>query len=420
VTRNAGVDGRRLVAVDRLSARRRLADRPVFLRPPVLTVAATVASALGLAALPRPDATTIWLAAVLGAAGWVVVGAPWRMFWRSDSTFLGRLPIAGTALYRLGTWRSLSAAAPLAVVLAVAALGLRAPLPVLLRHLAFDLVLFAAASLLAPATGAIAGALVVSTQSRALVTTATGQTIPPTSFLSLVPGVGAAALGYAAYVGTPWIATAEPATIRPLAVVVLVALVLWPAVWPVAARSLAAATRIVAALDAVKLAHVDLVRARGFERLAGRVLERAGRLVYEKDVALVRRRHPGYYILTGLTLLVLWIVAFAVDEPLRMRIVVAGTALAGAYTLVFARRLVNPPVERPRLLHTLPLGDGHVRAAKRLAVFWRALVVVGVAGAPALARASDPLPLAVILASLIAIVALAGSALAAYGRPKIL
>jgi hypothetical protein len=149
------------------------------------------------------------------------------------------------------------------------------------------------------------------------------------------------------------------------------------------------------------------------------VLARAGRLVYEKDVALMRRRHPGYYILTGLTLLALWIIAFTVDDPARTQLVIAGAALAGAYTLIFARRLVSPPVERPRLLHTLPLGDGHVRAAKRLAVGWRAVIVVGVAGAPALVRAFTP-ALAVILAGLLVVVAVVGGALAAYGRPTIL
>ena len=368
------LDWRRLVAVERVVRRRRGEARPFFLRSVVLGPAAIAVATCGLAALPPATAERAWLLAVLGAAGLVVGGAPFRMFWRPDSGFLGRLPIEGSELYRLESWRALGVAAWLAAALAVASLGLGLggdPLAVA-RHVAFAAALLAAGAALAPAAGTLGGSMVVSARTQAVVQGATGQSAPPSTFLSLVPAFGAGALLAAAYVSSPWLATGLPRALVPLASAVAVALVGYLAARPLARRMLATVTREVAALDAVKLAHVDLVRARGLERWLGRLLGRPGRLVYEKDVALMRRRHPGYYLLTGLGVIGLWITAFAVDEPTRDLVAVIGVVLLGAYDLVFARRLATPPVEGPRYLRTLPIAPGEVAAAKRLAVAGRA------------------------------------------------
>src|SRR5262249_30065483 len=156
----------------------------------------------------------------------------------------------------------------------------------------FVAALLAAAVALAPAAATVAGAIVISDHTQSLLRGTTGQTAPPSTWLSVVPGAGALGLGYAGYVAAPWIATASPRSLAPLAGALVLALAALPAARPLAERTLARATRFVAALDAVKLAHVDLVRARGLERLIGAVLGRRARLVYEKDIALLRRRHP--------------------------------------------------------------------------------------------------------------------------------
>ena len=406
------LDWRRLAATDRLVRQRQLIGRPLFLRPLVLGAIAAVAGAAVLAALPRPDAEVVWLGGLFGAAALIVAGAPWRMFWRADSSFLGRLPIEGKELYRLGAWRSLDAAWPLAAILAISAFGLgAAPLEVA-RHLAFDGALLIAGAALAPAVGALAGVMVVSGQAQALVQGATGQTAPPTTWLSIVPAAGAAAVIWAGYTATPWLASGAPRALVPLAAALVLAAAILLAVQPLAGRGLASATRAVAALDAVRLAHVDLVGPRGLERLAGRLLPRPARLVYDKDIALARRRHPGYYLVTGLGVIALWIVAFAVGEPTRDLVAVAGAGLLGAYTILFGRRLAVPPGEQPRLIGTLPIAPRAVHAAKRLAVAWRALFTVAVAGAPTAARAAEPWLLAGALAAILVAVTLAGAALA--------
>src|SRR5262249_50325798 len=133
---------------------------------------------------------------------------------------------------------------------------------------------------------------------------------------------------------------------------------------------------------------------------------------YEKDVALMRRRHPGYYLITGLGVIALWITAFTVEEPTREVVAVIGVMLLGAYDLVFARRLAGPPVEGPRDLRTLPLARGEVGAAKRLAVGGRAFLTVLVAAAPTVARAESPVALGIAVAVVFVAVVALGAGLA--------
>src|SRR5262249_9582606 len=134
----------------------------------------------------------------------------------------------------------------------------------------------------------------------------------------------------------------------------------------------------------------------------------------------------GYYLVTGLGVIILWITAFTVDEPARDVVALAGAVLLGAYALVFARRLAGPPVEGPRLLRSLPFSPAEVAGAKRLAVAGRAFLTILVAGAPTVARAAVPLPLGIALAvGFVAVVAIGSgpsrvSLASAYGRPTIL
>jgi hypothetical protein len=399
---------RRLVATERLTRRRRRS----WLRAPVLAPVLGAAAALGLAAAPAPDAHGFWLAGAAAAAAIVVMGAPFRMFWRADAGLLGRLPIEGSELYRLAAWRALDAALPLGAFLAVAALGPGGPILEIARRVVFALALGAAAAALAPAAGLLAGAMVVSAKTQALIReVAGGQTAPGSVWLSLVPAAGGLAVAWSGWVSAPWLATAAPRALAPLAAALLGSAALLLALQPLAARALAAATREIAALDAVRLAHVDRASARGLEKLWGRLVAGPARAVYEKDVALVRRRHPMFYLVTGLGIIGAWIVAFAVAPPLRAHVVVAIAAALAAYVLVVARRLALPPTEPPRLLATLPFATSAVARAKAAHVVWRALWAVGLCGAPALARADGPVPLALALAFLFVATSVAGAAL---------
>ncbi len=395
------VDWRRLLALEATMARRR---RGGLLGHPAARAVAGGA-ALGGVLYLAGDARVWWLLAALAAAAITVMAGPFRMFWRSDASLLGRLPIEGRELYRLALARSLRLALWMALALAIAALPQLAEAPLAsARLLAVALVTVGAAALASPAVTVAAGAIVVSAKAQELIrTVASGQTAPGIVWLSFLPAAGGAAMGWAG-----WSAAAGSVLALPIAAAACVAALVAGA--RLAATTLDTATREIAALDAVKLAHVDLSRARGLERLWGG-LTGPGRLVYEKDVALARRRHPGYYLLGGLTAIALWIVAATVASPVRDRIAVAGVGALLAYALLHARRLASPPIERPRLLDTLPLSHGAITAAKSLHVGWRIVWATVVAGGPAVARSEHPAILAAVLLAMAALAAAAGSSL---------
>jgi hypothetical protein len=141
-------------------------------------------------------------------------------------------------------------------------------------------------------------------------------------------------------------------------------------------------------MDAVKLAHVDRVGARGLERLWGR-LTHAGP-VYAKDVALVRRRYPVVYLAAAAVIVAMW--ATSGDAEL----VAGGVILLGVLVRVQAWLIVRPPTELPRFVRTLPLA-GVVRA-KRLHLAWRALATIALGVTPALVRTRS-WPLAAVAAA---------------------
>jgi hypothetical protein len=359
-----------------------------------------------------PEARAAWLVVALMAAAMVVMGAPFRMFWRPNASLLGRLPIDGRELYRLETWRSLRLALRLAVALALASLPLIPDARLLLLGCGF---LFCAAVAAAP-VGTAAGSLVVSAKAQALIQEMTsGQAAPGVIWLSLLPAAGGLAVAWAGWLAAHATGSGAPARLGATATVCAIA---WQAGEILARKTLAAATREVAALDAVKLAHVDLSRARGLERLWGRLAAGPAREIYEKDVALLRRRHPGFYLLTGLAILALWIVAAAAPAPARDQVALFGVAALCAYVVVLARRMVVAPTEPPRLLVTLPPPPAAAARAKRAYIVWRALWATVVPGVPAVARSPRPLLLATWLALFALAAIVAGSAAIRPPRPS--
>jgi hypothetical protein len=378
-------------------------------------VGAGVLGAVVNAAGPA-EARLWWQLATLVAAVAVVFGAPFRMFWTPDATLLARLPISGAALYHVATRRSLVTAggALLALLLALAPVALaQGGVAPTLRLAFFAVALLVCAGLAAPLAGTIAGTMVVSAKTQALIhEISSGQAAQGVVWLSVIPVLGGAGL---AVLG--WFATGAPAGGRDLlAAAVVVIAVLHTAGKRLAAITLSPATREVAALDAVKLAHVERVGPRGLEAAWGRLVAGAGRALYEKDVTLLRRRHPGYFILTGAGILLLWIVAFAVDEPARTHVTLAVVAALAAYIVLTARRLTIPPTEQPRLLATLPIAPGTIARAKVAGVVWRAVWLAVVGGAPAVWRSPRPLFLALAIAAIAAMGAIVAAVTVRAGR----
>lgn len=209
-------------------------------------------------------------------------------------------------------------------------------------------------------------------------------------WLSFLPAAGAFGVAWAAWRSAAWLAggAAPVPLLGALAVAVAVAI----AAAPLAARTLSAATREVAAMDAVKLAHVDRVKASVPERLWGR-LTHAGP-VYDKDVALVRRRYPVVYLAAGVTILAMW--ATSGDAELAA----GGVLLLGALVRLHARLLVTAPTELPRFVRALPVA-GLIRA-KRLHLAWRALATIVLGVTPAVIRTRSWVLAAVAAATIVA------------------
>jgi hypothetical protein len=411
------VDARRLRAVFTLDERRRRAAHGLLGRLEHPLARGLVGGVLGAAVLAAAwehgslaTARGWWVLALLVGAVTVVLGAPFRMFWRRDATLLARLPVPGRELYRVATWLSLRAAAGwlLAILLAGAPLaaGLGAGSSLRLAFLAAGLLIGAA--LVAPAAGTAAGAIVVSAKAQSLIRDlSSGQAAAGTVWLTLVPGAAAAGV---AWLG--WIAASQPAELRDAVGTLAVAAAFVHTLMTTAARrTLAAATREVAALDAVKLAHVERVHGRGLEKLWGRLAAGVAQAVYRKDVALMHRRHPGFYLVTGLGVLAMWLVAWRADDPTRSQLVLGIAGGLAAYVVLLAHRLGVPPTEQPRLLATLPLPPGAATRAKTAYLAWRALWAVAVGGAPAVVRSSAPALLALALAAMIVVSVGLGSAL---------
>jgi len=359
-----------------------------------------------------PGALRLWLAVTAAAHVLVLFGSPHRLYWRRDAALLVRLPIAGGPLYRMALLRSARAAARAALPCAMAALAFAPMLGVAAAGRLVALVGAAGfiAGLFGPAASLFAGAMVASDRIQALIGEMGGEVrAPRTAWLGIVPGATGAALVVLLVALRPWAVDAsaggggaEPA----LAAAFLIPLA--AAAWSLraAATALPAALREVSALDQVQFAHVERSPASRLERAWFRALltAQAQRLA-DKDARLARRRFPTPHLLGPLGVVVLWILAAAGRAG---ALPWAGVVLFGlaAYAVVMARRLVAPPIELGRLVRTLPLSPGDVRAAKRAPILLRALTWTAVGGVPFAAVWPEPLAawLLVVGATLVAAV----------------
>jgi len=320
----------------------------------------------------------------------VVFGTPFRMYWRRDSALLARLPIPGSALFRValarGLWAATSALAGPAV-LAGALCWLATP-SIGLRHLALVGVAWVVSALLAPAAALAGGALVASDKLDQMMEQMGGEfRAPRTGWLGILPGLAAAGGALVVIGGADW-ALGAPRTAlgNPLALLgPPLALGVIGVVWAIAAadRVMLAAVREVSALDRERLAHIDLSKASPLERAASHLIGARARIVYDKDMRLSRRRYPMPYVVSVTGVLAAWIVA-AVRPEAMVAWTASILACLVAYGAIMARRRRQPPIEQPRLLATLPFGTGDVAAAKRMALTLWLVVFGGLAAIPPL------------------------------------
>jgi hypothetical protein len=399
-----------------LDERRRRAARPSVLRSPWLGPAvAGLGLALGLAAMLRgadpgrfTSASRAWLAAALLAQTAIMLGAPFRLFWRHDAALQARLPLPGGARFDVAVIRSARAAvraavicAPALIVFAVEDAGWAA------RHAGVLGALVLAAAVLVPATALAAGGLVASDKAQALGKAFGGEVqLSGTGWLGALPGLAMSAVVIAAILCAPWLDRGAPTAIGPGWVVVgglgAVAVIALAAARGAAPAIMPHALREVVALDRQQLAHLEIHPPTALERVVARWLAPAASRVHGKDARLVRRRFPLAYVIGAIGTLTLWILA--ASRPAEL--IVWATAIAGAlalYGVVLARRLPTPPIEQPVTLAALPITPGQARAGKRawLATWYGCYVVVG--AVPVIVRAPAP---AVAAAALLGTIAL--------------
>jgi len=334
------------------------------------------------------------------------------MYWRRDSALLARLPIPGSALFRValvrGMWAATSALAGPAVV--AGALCWQATVSIGLRHLALVGVAWVVAALLAPAAALAGGALASDKLDQMMEQMGGEFRAPRTGWLGILPGLAAAGGALVVIGGAGW-ALGAPRTAlgSPIALLVPpVALGVIGVGWAVAAadRVMLAAVREVSALDRERLAHIDLSTASPLERAGARLLGARARIIFDKDTRLARRRYPMPYVVSVTGVLAAWIVA-AVRPQAMVAWTVCIVACLVVYAVIMARRRRLPPIEHPRLLATLPFGRGDVNAAKRMALGLWLVVFAGLAAVPPLLRAPDKLALALGLTVLLVIGTLA-------------
>jgi hypothetical protein len=415
----SGVSAAELYRWGALDEKRRRRARGVtrILSPMVLALLAAAAIAGLVASMVSArsgaGAVRLALAAIATANVVVVFGTLYRMYWRTDSALLGRLPIPGGVLFRLALARSLRAAG-LALLPALAA-----PVAILAfggLDIALRLGIVAAASalvagLLAPAACLAAGGLVASDKAQAVLDSFGGEFRPPkVSWLGTLPGLVATAVALLGIIAAPWVRLERELTAAPLVLCVVAGVASIAAIaWALGAadRVLILAQREIAALDQERLAHIDRSRAGPLERVWAVVFAGdSARAVYDKDAALMRRRYPAPYFVAFVGVGLAWIFAATGEH---------GTAVAAvfslaAYSLVMARRLVVPPVEHPRLLRSLPLARGAAARAKRAAVLLRSLFWCGVSGA-ALVVFGEDMAVSIGLASAALVISAIGGAL---------
>ncbi len=401
---------RRLLQWSDREERRRRASRVGVSRLPPLAWSAIAAVAFAGEVARRiyaghgEGASQLWIAVAIAGFAVVVFGAPFRMFWRRDSAFLGRMAIDGGALYRLGLIRSARAAVYVAIPCAAAAVvfGPLVHWEIAFRHLELAGAAAFTAALLGPAVALFAGALIASDRALQLMESVAGGEVgaPKTTWLGMFPGMCAAALGAALMAGAPWVAGAPDTAIGPpvalFGAMLGAAVVGFAASLSIARSAMTAAVREVAALDTVRLAHIERTSLSAIERAWSATIPAGGRAVYVKDAKLARRRYPAPYFLMAIGVVALWIVAGTRPDTMTTwaGVLVGGLAV---YTIIMDRRLATAPIEHPQFLATLAVDPRHAIAAKRQATVLRALLTVVIGGIPIIVRAHDPIEMSVIV-----------------------
>jgi hypothetical protein len=357
-------------------------------------------------AVDGDEARAWWLAFAVIATTTMVLRGPWRLFWRPDATILARLPIPGRSLYRRAAVHDAQLGLEVTLALSLATFAWFRFFPwSWLRALAVLFTVVASAIGISAAAATTGGALFASKKTERLMAEMSGEGAPSVAWLTIVPSLGGLYVGSLWYLLWPFAIHGELDTpLGPVWLVlsgsVIVAAIAYLAGEFLASRTLAMATREVAALDAVRLAHVDLEAPRPVERAFGRLVLGAplAKLFYfyRKDISLLRRRYPAFYLLSGLCIAVEWILAFAAGDTREPWIIGLSAGLC-AYAALLGHRLVSPPVERLRLVYTLPLPLREIVRAKSAYVIWRATWPVLLGALPAVLRSPAPMVLGLVV-----------------------
>ena len=345
-------------------------------------------------------ASHAWLAAAVLAFALAFLRVPFHLYWRQDAALLAQLPIEGRPLFDAALVRCVRAAAATTLAVAIGAAPLAATsLELAARHIAFAATLGLTAALLLPAVATWAAALVALGHSdvrvqrvRAAAGLAETPGPPSSALLGALPGFAGTIVLAGILVVSPWLlgrttALPAPLTCAALAAASILAILAARAAAP---RVMGTILRDVSALDRQRLATLEIRPPTLVERAIA-ALVADGRLAYEKDARLMRRRYPMAFALGALAFIVLAIVGIAQpDDPLPWLTATIGGA--AAYALALAGRLRRPPIELPRLTPTLPITAAAIARAKLawLAGWWT--IFVAVPGAFAVLRQDDRLP----------------------------
>ena len=341
-------------------------------------------------------ASRLWFAMAIAAYAVLVMSAPFRLYWRSDSAFLCRLPIPGRAVFFVGLMRTARSTGltTLSLLIALVPIALSVEFEIAMRHAALAGIGAAGAICLGPFAALAAGALVASGKADSVLSSMGGEfQAPKTSWLGALPGFAATAVVVTLIAGGNWIvgapttAVGSPTVLFGLGLGVAALALLWSVT-----RSetvMAGAAREVVALDAERLAHVDLVGPTRIDSVFSRFLNgRGAQLVFRKDATLTRRRYPMPYLIAAIGLLSQWICA-AVEPVALLAWVGAIAGGIGVYGLIVAQRLTATPIENPRLLRSLPIPNEMTVRAKRVrAAMWTVVYIV-LGTVPVAIRAAD-------------------------------
>ncbi len=370
------------------------------------------------------SASHAWLAAAAVTFAIAFLRVPFHLYWRRDANLLAQLPIDGGPLFDAALLRCLRAA----TATTFAALIGAAPIAFQSIDNAFEL--YAHHAVVAVVLGISAGALIpaVATWAAAIVAIGQGHArvrqvralagIAPeapgtghsSALLGALPGFAGTVVIVGVVLVAPWLIGDTPVLPAPAILGTLggLGVISLPLVRRTAKKVMGTILRDVSALDRQTLATLEIRKPTVIEHTIA-VFLGSGALPYKKTARLVRRRYPMAFALGALSFLVLVVVAIAQpDDPGPW--LTATFAGAAAYGVVLGRRLGLPPIDLPRLSHTLPISNSaRARANVAWIVGWWTMFVA-LPGAAAIAR--QPYSLAPIALLGAATVIVLGAALA--------